>query len=101
MLEPELRETLSYSYGNRLRGYFAQGDGGTDALKSVVEGFRADPETRHGYVSLWDTSADLPEATAPCHALRPWLSALTGRLTLAATYRSHNLLTAGLRTSTA
>jgi Thymidylate synthase len=98
MLRPELPEGVSYTYGNRLRGYFPQGAGGTDALRSVVDAFRANPETRHAYVSLWDTSADLPdlEASAPCLTTL-YFRRSEGRLALAATYRVHNLLTAWLQ----
>ena len=98
MLRPELPEGISYTYGNRLRGYFHQSAGSLDALRTVVETLRDDPETRRAYVSLWDTSRDLSE---PSGSGRPCLTTLffrrsDGRLSLTATYRAHNLLWAWL-----
>jgi hypothetical protein len=98
ILDPELPEDISYTYGNRLRGYFPQPSGSTDALATVVEALREDPETRRAYVSLWDTSHDLAESEA---GAKPCLTTLffrrvDGRLSLTATYRSHSLLWAWL-----
>jgi len=98
ILDPALPEEISYTYGNRLRGYFRQPDGSTDALRTVVETLREDPESRRAYVSLWDTSSDLPE---PSGRAKPCLTTLffrrhEDRLSLSATYRSHNLLWAWL-----
>jgi thymidylate synthase len=92
ILSPELPDGISYTYGNRLRGHF-----GSDSLATAIELLRRDPETRGAYVSLWDTPVDLSTA-APA---KPCLTTLffrhsDGRLTLTATYRSHNLLTAWL-----
>ena len=98
MLDPAAPEGISYTYGNRLRGYFPQGRGGTDALQTVIEAFAADPETRHAYVSLWDTAHDLPdlEASSPCLTTL-FFRRTEDRLTLSATYRAHNLLIAWLQ----
>jgi thymidylate synthase len=88
ILDPELPADLSYTYGNRIRGYF-----GTDTLQTVVALLLDDPETRGAYVALWDTSADLgePGRATPCLTTLSFRRS-EGRLTLAATYRSHNLL---------
>ncbi len=98
ILNPELPSGISYTYGNRLRGRFPQADGGTDTLQTVIETLRGDPESRQAYISLWDTSLDLPGE----HGSSPCLTTLffrrsEGRLTLTATYRSHNLLIAWLK----
>ncbi|MFL5914003.1 MAG: thymidylate synthase [Gaiellaceae bacterium] len=88
ILDPELPEGISYTYGNRLRGYF-----GTDTLDAAVALLREDPESRGAYVSLWDTSADLaePGRATPCLTTL-FFRRSDERLTLTATYRSHNLL---------
>jgi Thymidylate synthase len=98
MLRPERPEGVSYTYGNRLRGYFVQRDADKDTLRSVVDAFSANPETRQAYVSLWDTSADLPErgVATPCLTTL-FFRRSEGRLALAATYRVHNLLSAWLQ----
>jgi hypothetical protein len=106
MLEAELPEEASYTYGNRLRGHFAGHAGPLDALEAAVQRLRANPETRHAYVSLWDNSLDLDrDAGAPTEdgpGGTPCLTTLFFRrvgegLSLTATYRAHNLLTAWLR----
>ncbi len=100
VMRPQLPEGISYSYGNRLRGHFNQGVAGQDTLETVIERLRADPETRRAYISLWDTNIDLapPE---PEEAARPCMTTLNfrrsdGKLSLTATYRSHNLLSGWL-----
>jgi hypothetical protein len=98
ILSAELPDNISYTYGNRLRGYFGSRP---DTLEHVASAFLADPETRHGYISLWDTFVDLPQNGSERPDSRPCLTTLFFRLTegalsLTATYRSHNLLTAWL-----
>jgi hypothetical protein len=97
ILDPALPEDVSYTYGNRLRGYFPLPGGGSDALGVVVDLLRRDPETRNAYVSLWDTPADLPgvSGSTPCLTTL-FFRRSEGRLTLATTYRAHNLLTGWL-----
>ncbi|PWW62788.1 thymidylate synthase [Actinokineospora spheciospongiae] len=102
ILDPELPDGISYTYGNRLRGHFGDDRGGQDTLEAVVDLLRDDPESRQAYISLWDTEADLPAAGAPRPGSRPCLTTIffrraAGKLTLTATYRSHNLLTAWLQ----
>lgn len=119
MLRPGLPEDTSYTYGNRLRAHFRGGSGPLDTLEAAIDRLRADPETRRAYVSLWDNSLDLAgeggEARAASaqegsewagepseEAGSPCLTTLFFRkagdaLSLTATYRAHNLLTAWLR----
>jgi thymidylate synthase len=91
----------SYTYGNRLRGYFDQGKRGQDTLATVVEALRRNPESRRAFISLWDNAADLAyaeedeESGMPC-LVTLYFRKVDERLTLTATYRSHNLLTAWL-----
>jgi hypothetical protein len=98
MLEPGLPEETSYTYGNRLRGHFQGDSGPLDTLDAAIERLRANPETRHAYVSLWDNSLDLAqeEAGSPCLTTLSFRK-VGDRLSLTATYRAHNLLTAWLR----
>jgi thymidylate synthase len=94
ILEPRLPEDVEYTYGNRLRGYFRLRGGGADALQVAVEMLRDDPETRHAYLTLWDMGHDLgewDEGAKPC-LTTVFFRRHEGRLTLTATYRSHNLL---------
>jgi thymidylate synthase len=115
MLEAELPEDTSYTYGNRLRGHFQDGLGPLDTLQTAIDRLRASPETRHAYISLWDNSLDLawePNRDAEdltddmrARAERPGSPCLTtlffrkvgDELSLTATYRAHNLLTAWVR----
>lgn len=99
ILNPVIPEDTAYTYGNRLRGYF--GGEEADTLATVIARFKADPETRHGYISLWDTARDLSHPDDDDDTAVPCLVSLFFRRTeetlgLAATYRSHNLLTAWL-----
>lgn len=94
ILEPQLPEDVDYTYGNRLRGHFRLRDGSADALEAAVEMLREDPETRRAYLTLWDMGQDLGEGDG---GSKPCLTTVSfrrseGRLTLTATYRSHNLL---------
>jgi thymidylate synthase len=91
ILRGELRPDETYNYGNRLRAYF-----GLDTLEACVARLKEDPEDRKSYVALWDTARDLTVKQG-----RPCLVALffrrfEGKLTLSATFRTHNALDAWL-----
>ncbi len=91
ILEPSRPADLSYTYGNRLREYF-----GHDSLAIAVERLKADPETRHAYVALWDNFRDLPEGhSCPCF-VSAFFRRFDGKLTLTATFRTHNAMSAWL-----
>ncbi len=104
IMDPVVPENVSYTYGNRIRGYYEHPDGHdkVDCLSAVIHTLSQDKESRHCYISLWDTQNDLrgtslekTGGSAPCLAtlfFRVW----NNRLTLTANYRSHNLLTAWL-----
>ena len=90
MFESELGDA-DYTYGNRLGAYF-----GHDTLQTAIDRLRANPETRDAYISLWDTAYDLPGSHShPCLTTL-FFRRSQGALTLTATYRAHNLLTAWL-----
>jgi hypothetical protein len=98
ILDPALPDDVSYTYGNRLRGYFDLGSS-RDTLAAAIAQLRADRRTRAAYVSLWDDRADLARndgtSSTPCLTTL-FFRLADDRLTLTATYRSHNLLTAWL-----
>jgi len=99
ILDPALPESISYTYGNRIRNYFDAGRGPLDALEAAAARMRDNVETRHAYIALWDTARDLgddeSEASVPCLTTL-FFRKSEDKLTLTATYRSHNLLTAWL-----
>ncbi|CAI7977301.1 Thymidylat_synt domain-containing protein [Frankia sp. Hr75.2] len=98
MLDSTKPPDIDYTYGNRLAGYFSSGGTVTDSMKLAASQLIADPESRKAFISLWDTSRDLVPGTAstPC-LVTIFLRRSGERLTLTATYRAHNLLTAWLQ----
>ncbi len=101
ILEAELPDGVAYTYGNRLRGHFGAsgapaptGGARLDTLAAVVDRLRADPQSRAAYVALWDTPLDLDGVGGrPC-LVSVFFRADGEALTLTATFRSHNLLSA-------
>jgi len=102
MLDPELPQGIPYTYGNRLRAHFRREGAALDSLAAAIETLRADPESRHAFIAVWDTSLDLPDGpgegghSTPC-LVTLFFRRLGGALCLTATFRSHNLLSAWLR----
>lgn len=95
ILSPDLGEQ-SYSYGNRLRGYFKHHGQIVDSLTIAIHRLKADSQTRHAYISLWDNSRDLPEGhNCPC-LVSLYFRYFDERLTLTATFRTHNAMDAWL-----
>ncbi|MBF0272373.1 MAG: hypothetical protein HQL98_09955 [Magnetococcales bacterium] len=84
-----------YGYGNRLRGYFGADE--HDTLARAVRMLREDPDSRHVFISLWDTGRDLlSDADGhPC-LVSLFARRFEGALTLTALFRTHNALTAWL-----
>jgi hypothetical protein len=80
MLRAELPEETSYTYGNRLREHFQGRSGPLDTLDAAIDRLRANSQTRHAYISLWDNSLDL-DGQPSCEAGDP--NARTGELTYA------------------
>jgi thymidylate synthase len=94
MLEPSKPPDLGYTYGNRLRGYFSRDGNVVDTLEVAAAALRRAPESRHAYIALWDSSRDLPVGTdCPCF-VSAFFRRFEGKLTLTATFRSHNALDA-------
>lgn len=87
-----------YAYGHRLRGHFHVNGRCVDALASFIARFKADPETRHAYTSLWDSSRDSLPETKGCPCLVSLFFRKFGhQLTLTATFRTHNALDGWLK----
>lgn len=91
MLARPLPEDQAYTYGNRIREYF-----GYDALAKFAARLRENPQDRGCYLALWDSRTDLDAEDAPCLASL-FFRVYDQRLTLTATYRTHNALDAWLR----
>ncbi|MBV9760304.1 MAG: hypothetical protein JO340_07070 [Acidobacteriaceae bacterium] len=87
---------LVYTYGNRLRGYFEIDGEPIDGLQIMVDRLRKDPESRHAYMTLWDNPANLVSGThCPC-LVSIFFRRFEERLTLTATFRTHNAMDAWL-----
>jgi thymidylate synthase len=83
----ELRPDETYSYGHRLRQYF-----GFDALAECAKRLKKDPEDRKSYFALWDSHEDLTgTGSRPCF-VSLFFRKFEGKLTLTATFRTHNAL---------
>ena len=94
ILDPEKPADLGYTYGNRLRGYFRHDGHLVDSLEIVGQRLKDKPESRHAYIALWDNTRDLPEGTdTPCF-VSAFFRRFEGKLTLTATFRSHNAMEA-------
>jgi thymidylate synthase len=91
ILRGELRPDETYNYGHRLRTYF-----GLDTLAACADRLKADPEDRKSYVALWDTARDLTvKEGRPC-LVSLFFHKFEGKLTLSATFRTHNAMDAWL-----
>jgi thymidylate synthase len=90
-LDGKLRPDESYTYGNRLRVKF-----GIDAVEVMAARLKEDPEDRKTYFALWDSRKDLTEKrSCPCF-VSAFFRKFEERLTLTATFRTHNALDAWL-----
>ena len=79
---------IDYTYGSRLRSHF-----GMDTLEECTRILKDERGSRHGYVALWDTRADLHGEEVPC-LVSLFFRVYDERLTLTATFRAHNAATA-------
>lgn len=91
MLLAPLPDDQPYTYGNRIREYY-----GFDALHKFAERLKANPEDRDCYLALWDSNRDIDADDAPC-LVSMFFRVFDGKLTLTATYRTHNALDAWLK----
>jgi thymidylate synthase len=90
-LAGELRPDEAYTYGHRLRTYFK-----LDAVEVLAERLQRDPEDRKAYFTLWDNNRDLTaKESRPCF-VSAFFRKFEEKLTLTATFRTHNALDAWL-----
>ncbi|HEC32069.1 MAG TPA: DUF4346 domain-containing protein [Deltaproteobacteria bacterium] len=81
----------TYNYGHRIRKYF-----GVDSFKVCIQRLKKDSEDRKCYVALWDTGRDLASKHGhPC-LVSLFFRKFDEKLTLSATFRTHNALDAWL-----
>jgi thymidylate synthase len=84
-----LRKDEAYNYGHRMRAYF-----GLDTLAVCAARLREDPGDRKSYVTLWDNTHDLGQVEGrPC-LVSLYFRKFDGKLTLSATFRTHNAMDA-------
>jgi thymidylate synthase len=89
ILRGELRPDETYHYGHRLRAYF-----GLDTLVACAARLKEDSEDRKSYVTLWDNSRDLGQVEGrPC-LVSLYFRKFEDKLTLSATFRTHNAMDA-------
>jgi thymidylate synthase len=89
ILQGEMRPDETYNYGHRLRTHF-----GLDTLAVCVERLKKDQEDRKAYVALWDTERDLTvKEGRPC-LVSLFFRKFENKLTLSATFRTHNAMDA-------
>jgi len=91
MLIGPLPQDHSYTYGNRIREYY-----GFDALGKFAKRLKENPEDRDCYLALWDSHLDIDADDAPC-LVSLFFRVFDGKLTLTATYRTHNAIDAWLK----
>ena len=83
----QLRPDETYNYSERLRSHF-----GLDCLERCVIRLKKDPEDRKAYITLWDNSIDLKAPSGhPCF-VSLFFRKYDRKLTLTATFRTHNAL---------
>jgi thymidylate synthase len=83
----QLRPDETYNYSERLRTHF-----GMDGLEACVTRLKKDSEDRKAYFTLWNNPEDLKAPSGhPCF-VSLFFRKLEERLTLTATFRTHNAL---------
>lgn len=91
ILSKALQADETYTYGNRMRAWF-----GLDSLEAAIERLKKDPQDRKSYIALWDARRDLvSEKGHPC-LVSLFFRKLQEKLTLTASFRTHNALDAWL-----
>lgn len=91
MLLGPLPDDHSYTYGNRIREYY-----GFDSLMKFAGRLKENPQDRDCYLALWDSHKDIDADDSPCMASL-FFRVFDEKLTLTATYRTHNALDAWLK----
>ena len=84
LLEPDLKDGLPYTYGNRLRQYFQ-----ADSLLAIAGDLAKAGDRRHSFASLWDNLRDLGGSDSPC-LVSVFFRKTAPKVNLSAVFRSHN-----------
>jgi len=91
-LDSELPPDTTYTYGNRLGEYF-----GKNTIDECIKNLKKDPRDRKSYISLWDSSGDISRLHGhPC-LVTIFFRKFDEKLTLTATFRTHNSIDAWLK----
>ncbi len=90
ILSGEQPAEVCYTYGNRLRSHWH-----LDLIKTAAQRLAAEPTSRNVVLSLWDPAQDFGVASTPC-LLTVFLRLFQDVLTLTATFRAHNVMSAWL-----
>jgi thymidylate synthase len=93
ILKGSIRENEeAYNYGNRIRTYF-----NVDGLTECINKLNKDLQNRRAFIVLWDPKTDLTETerNSPC-MISLFFRVFGDKLTLSATFRVHNAVTAWL-----
>ena len=75
---------ISYSYGNRMRGYF-----GRDQVQDIIDKLKKESDSRSAVISLWDANLDHIQKGSPC-LNHLWFRARQEKLYLTAVIRSND-----------
>ena len=84
ILDPVLPPDSSYTYGNRIRGYF-----GLDCLREAANSLSKGLDDRGAYLTTWDNGTDIKGPKRPCLATL-FFRHIDGVVHLSATFRTHN-----------
>ena len=93
ILSEEQLTDVCYTYGNRLRRYWHH-----DLIKTAAGRLASQPKSRNVVLSLWDPAKDFcveSVSSAPC-LLTVFFRLFQDVLTLTATFRAHNVMSAWL-----
>lgn len=94
ILSKDRLDDVSYTYGNRLRRHWR-----LDLLEAVAAKLTAEPNGRGAFLTLWDPTTDLvadPATSTPC-LVTLFFRVFQEVLTLTATFRVHNVMSAWLK----
>lgn len=94
ILNGNLLEDSTYTYGNRLRSYW-----GIDGINEVIKRLKSDKTDRHCLISLWDTRdigiENKGKSKSPCFT-DVYFMIINNKLVLTAHFRTHNAVNAWL-----
>lgn len=90
LLDSEISNDDSYTYGNRICKHFGQ-----DLLEKSIMILGVDKESRDAYITLWDNNLDDDKKSKPC-LVSIYFRNEEDKLNMTATFRVHNVMDAWL-----